>query len=219
MVGGASPSLTFPPPSLRSESMKRIFVPVLFALIAAAPAMAQFGGMPSGFASYQSEEMQVAFYYPDGWYVVESDGNLAIVNREALIDQVNADQPDLQPGDTVVVVGVLPTMLLAMMGVPADDVSAIVNGMFENMISSSGGVENGEAQTHSYGDRAVASMLFDDSAEAFSGMIMVAHEQEEVIVFAVSLGFREDLLRERDDLARLVSTVEFTGDLSSLMGQ
>ena len=109
--------------------------------------------------------------------------------------------------------------LLAMMGVPADDVSAIVNGMFENMISSSGGVENGEAQTHSYGDRAVASMLFDDSAEAFSGMIMVAHEQEEVIVFAVSLGFREDLLRERDDLARLVSTVEFTGDLSSLMGQ
>ena len=41
MVGGASPSLTFPPPSLRSESMKRIFVPVLFALIAAAPAMAR----------------------------------------------------------------------------------------------------------------------------------------------------------------------------------
>ena len=199
--------------------MKRALLVSVLVVVVVGMATAQLGSQPRGYESYASDDLMVSFYYPDDWFVVEKDENLTVVNRRALADQVGEDEPDLQPGDTVMVVGVLPAMLMAMMGVPAEDVSSIVDAMFQNMISENGDVQNGDSQTHTVEGRRVASMLFDDSSEEFSGMIMVTHEQEEVIVFSVALGFRDDLVRNRDLLVRVVSTAEFTGDFSSMMGQ
>jgi hypothetical protein len=200
--------------------MKRLLWVFLAVLVVAGPVAAQMGSQPSGFTSHFSEDTQLAFYYPRDWYVADGDGNLAIMSRAALADQMELDEPDLQPGDTVVIVGIIPTMLMAMMGVPVDDVDTILSGMFDTMIAQAGEVENGETAGHTFGARSVASVLFDDAEEEFSGMMLVAHEQDEVIVFAVAMGFREDLLRRREVVAEIVSTVEFTGDLESmLMGQ
>jgi hypothetical protein len=200
--------------------MKRLLWVSLVVLVGAGPVAAQMGSQPSGFTSHFSEGTELAFYYPSDWYVADGDGNLAIMSRAALANQMDLDEPDLQPGDTVVIVGIIPTMLMAMMGVPVDDVDTILTGMFDTMIAQAGEIENGETAGHTFGARSVASVLFDDAQEEFSGMMLVAHEQEEVIVFAVAMGFREDLRRRREMVAEIISTVEFTGDLESmLMGQ
>ncbi|MEX2443504.1 MAG: hypothetical protein WD492_07860 [Alkalispirochaeta sp.] len=199
--------------------MKRILLVIVIGVVGAASATAQLGELPSGYLSYQSAEAQIAFYYPQEWFAGEQDGSPVVVSRQALTEQLNRDKPDLQPGDTVVMLGVLPTMFMAMMGIPVEDVSGLVNGMFENMIAQSGEVRNGEVETHSFGGRRVASVLFDDAEEGFSGMIAVVHEQEEVIGFGMTLGFREDLFRRRERISRIVSSMEFTGDFSQMLGQ
>jgi hypothetical protein len=62
-------------------------------------------------------------------------------------------------------------------------------------------------------------VVFDDAQDEFSGMIAVVHEQEEVIGFGMALGFREDLVRRRERIARIVASMEFTGDFSQMLGQ
>lgn len=197
-------------------NMRRtLFAGVLF-LMAALAVHAQIGPVPGSFDSYQSEDLQIGFHYPDRWFVVERDDMLAVVNRDGLVDQVGTDQPDLRPGDVVVVVGVLPSMLMSMMGMPADDVSAIADGMFENMLSQSDELGNAESRVETYGGSEVASVVFDDTEQDVSGMVMVARQQEEVIVFSVALGFREDLREDRDMIGRIVASTEFTGDIQGL---
>lgn len=199
--------------------MKRIFLAIVIGIVVVAGVTAQLGDLPSGFRSYESTTAEIAFYYPQEWFVGEQEDSPVVVSREALTDQLNRDEPDLQPGDTVVVLGVLPAMFMAMMGVPVEDVTGIVDGMFENMIAQSGEVRNGEVETHSFGGRRAASVVFDDAQDEFSGMIAVIHEQEEVIGFGMALGFREDLVRRREQIARIVASMEFTGDFSQMLGQ
>ncbi len=180
---------------------------------------AQLGTPPAGYRRYESGATQIAFYYPQEWFVIEQDESPVVVSREALGDQLNRDQPDLQPGDTVLVMGVLPSMFMAMMGIPIDDVESIADGLFENMIAQSGEIRDGQVDVQSFGGREIATIVFDDAEDELSGMIAVVHEQEDVIGFGMVLGFREDLLRRRERVARTVSSLEFTGDFAQMLGQ
>ena len=191
----------------------------MLVLVGLSAVYAQLGNRPSGFDAHHSKVMQISFYYPGEWFVAEEEDNLAVVSREGLIDQLGNDQPDLQPGDVVMVMGVLPTMLMAMMGIPADDVETLVDGLFDNLVAEGGNTDNAQTELLTFGSRRVATVLFDDQETGYSGTVMVAHEQEEVISFSIALGFREDLDRHRDMLATVLSTVEFTGDFSALLQQ
>ncbi|MFW5695431.1 MAG: hypothetical protein ACOCYB_09690 [Alkalispirochaeta sp.] len=199
--------------------MKRIGLVIVIGIGVPTMVMAQLGDPPSGFRRYESAEAQVAFYYPQEWFVAEQDGSPIVVSREALVAQLDREEPDLQPGDTVITLGVLPAMFMAMMGIPVDDVEAIADGMFENMIAHSGEVRDENIDVHSFGGRRVASVLFDDAYAEFSGMISVVHEQEDVIGFGMVLGFPEDLRRRRERTAQIVSSLEFGGDFSRMLGQ
>ncbi len=199
--------------------MKRIGFVIVIGIMVPAIVAAQLGEPPAGYRRYESAEAHIAFYYPQEWFVSEQDQSPVVVSREALADQLDRDQPDLQPGDTVLVMGVLPSMFMAMMGIPVDDVESIADGMFENMIAQSGEIRDGQGEVHSFGGRQVASVVFDDAQDEFSGMIAVVHEQEEVIGFGMVLGFREDLLQHRERAARIVSSLEFTGDFAEMLGQ
>jgi hypothetical protein len=218
-----NPILDFPPLIAYAYIMKRCFGAVLAALIlgtAGTPvAFAQLGDAPDGYEPHVSEDVQMAFFYPSEWFIVEQDGNIAVVNRPGLADQVGVDQPDLQPGDTMFVLNILPTLLMTMIGIPAEDAATIVEAMFETMIAEQGNVVTGEAQTHSFGDRTVASLMFDDAGERVSGMLLAALNQEDVLVFSMALGFREDLMSERERVARTVATAEFTGELNNLLNR
>ncbi|MFO8042001.1 MAG: hypothetical protein R6U25_02260 [Alkalispirochaeta sp.] len=199
--------------------MKRRVLVTVIGILVASHAMAQLGELPAGYQIYRSAAAQLAFHYPQEWFVGDQEGSPVVVSREALTAQLSRDEPDLQPGDTVLMLGVLPTMFMAMMGVPVEDVGDIVDGMFENMIAQSGEVRNGEAETMSFGGRRVGSVVFDDAEDSLSGMITVVHEQEEVIGFGMAMGFREDLLRRRERISRIVSSMEFIGDFSEMLGQ
>lgn len=199
--------------------MKRFVLLPFFLFVAGSALFAQLGSAPAGFVPYSSDALQIGLYHPRNWHVGEQDGSLAVVSREALLSQVSADTPDLQPGDTIMVVGVLPVMFLSMMGIPADDVGSMVNGMFENMISANGEVANSRTAVFTHGGREVAAVTFDDTEQAFSGMMMAIHEQDQVVTFGVALGRQADLERNTEDLTLTLSTVEFTGDMSAMLGQ
>lgn len=205
------------PGMAEAVAMRRILLTGVLLGVAVLTLPAQLGSVPAGYSTHQSESYEIAFHYPDQWAVVERDDMLAVVNRSGLVDEVGQDEPDLQPGDVVVVLGVLPSMLMTMMGIPADDVGALADGMFENMLAESNELANAESGVSSYGGTEVASVVFDDPSEEVSGMVMVAREQEEVVVFSVALGFREDLRSEREALGRIVASTEYTGDIQGLM--
>ena len=197
--------------------MKRSIAFGIVLTVAVTAAWGQFGSVPSGYSAHESGSSQLNFFYPDGWFVVDEADNTALVNREALVEQIVADTADILPGDAIMVIGILPTMFMAMMGIPVDDISTILDGMFDNMVASSGEMENSRKEVHEFGAYSVASVTFDDPEEEASGIFFVAHEQEEVIVFAVVYGFRESLDAHRETLARAVASAEFTGDLSEMM--
>ncbi len=198
--------------------MKRLLLVPLVLIVTVGTAWAQFGARPSGFAEYQSDEQQLTFFYPESWFVAEADGNIMIANRESLTDESATEMPDISPGDTALVIGIMPTFLMAMMGIPVDSISGILDGMFETVMSAEGNAIGNDAdELYDFDGRSVATTTFDDSEQDMSGIFFVAHEQEEVIMFAVAYGFRDSLDTHRETLARLVSTAEFTGDLESLM--
>ena len=199
--------------------MKQIIVNVLVFLVVAAAAHAQLGSRPAGYTDHLDDDFEIAFYYPERWHVANGSDSIWVVNREALLDDLNNEAPDVQPGDAMLTFGVLPTMLLSMMGISVDDQGAIVDGIFENMMAEDADLQNRERTTHQFGAREVPSVLFDNVSHEVSGIVFVTHEQENVIVFGVALGFREDLVANHELLAQIVSTVEFTGSLESLMGQ
>jgi hypothetical protein len=198
--------------------MKRILLVLLVLIMTVGTTWAQFGARPSGFAEYRSEEQQLTFFYPDGWFVSEADGNIMIANREALTNDSAMDMPEITPGDTALVIGIMPTFLMAMMGIPVDSISGILDGMFQNVMSAEGSaIGNNTNELYEFDGRSVATTTFDDSEQEVSGIFFVSHEQEEVIMFGVAYGFRNSLDSNREALARLVSTAEFTGDLESML--
>ncbi len=198
--------------------MKRIVFGLTAFLILAGSVWGQFGSRPSGFTDHRSDEMEISFYYPDGWFVSEEEGGVTLVNRQGLLEQSAMDMPDLQPGDTAMVIGIMPTFFMMMMGIPVDDITTILDGMFESIISSNDGtMENSSKEILEFDGRRVATITFDDSSQEASGIFFVAHEQEDVIMFAVAYGFRNSLDRNRRQLAQTVSSAEFTGDLESMM--
>ncbi|MDA3948569.1 MAG: hypothetical protein PF508_05000 [Spirochaeta sp.] len=200
--------------------MKRIVLFVVVLTISIGTVWAQFGSQPSGFSSYSSDNLDLSFYYPDGWVIAEQDGNLTIANREELLTEIATDVPDIRPGDTAMVIGIMPTFFMMMMGIPTDDISTILDGMFETVVSDNDGVlENTNRETLEFGGRRVATVTFDDSSQDASGTFLVAHEQEDVIMFAVAYGFRASLEANREQLGRLVASAEFTGDLENMMPQ
>jgi|GEM_PF-2408275 len=198
--------------------MKRVLLSGVLVAIVATLGFAQLGTAPSGFQSYESEEMMLALYYPGNWFVVEEDGNLGLVNREALMEQLNAEVPDVQPGDVIMAVGFIPTFFLGMMGVPIDSTEALVDGMFETMLESNEGVTENDREILRYGGAQIGTVSFSDPAQDISGLFLLAHQQDEVVVFAMAAGMLEDVTRERETLAQVVSTVEFTGTIDELMG-
>ncbi len=199
--------------------MRQIILYTIVFTVAVAAAHGQLGSRPAGYTDHVDEEFEIAFYYPDGWYVANGSDSIWVVNREALLGDLNREAPDVQPGDAMLTFGILPTMLLSMMGISVDDQGAIVDGIFENMMAEDADLQNRERMTHQFGGREVPSILFDNVSHEVSGIVFVTHEQENVIVFGVALGFREDLVSRHEQLAQVVSTVEFTGSLESLMGQ
>ena len=200
--------------------MKRITFLVLVLIVSVGTVWAQFGSQPSGFSSYRSDNLELSFYYPGDWMVAEQDGNLTIANREGLLNDVATEAPDIRPGDTAMVIGIMPTFFMAMMGVETDDITTILDGMFENVVSDNEGtLGNTSREILEFGGRRVATVTFDDTSQDASGIFLVAHEQEEVIMFAVAYGFRDSLDDNREQLGRLVASAEFTGDLENMMQQ
>lgn len=200
--------------------MKRKTLLLVVLVVATGTVWAQLGGQPAGFSEHRSAELELTFFYPSEWFVSEQDGNLTIATREALLEDPGEEFPELRPGDTAMVIGIMPTFFMAMMGIPVDDISTILDGMFENVVSSNeGNLENSSKEVLEFDGRRVATITFDDASQDASGIFFVAHEQEEVIMFAVAYGFRASLDRNREDLGRLVASAEFTGDLESMMQQ
>jgi hypothetical protein len=200
--------------------MKRVLFFVGMMVMALGVVWAQLGNQPSGFDRYRSDELELTFFYPNDWFVSAQEGNLMVANREALLQETGDEMPDIQPGDTAMVIGIMPVFFMAMMGIPTDDISTILDGMFDNVVSSNeGSLENSSKEILEYGDRSVATVTFDDASQEASGIFLVSHEQEEVIMFAVAYGFRSSLDRNRNDLGRVVASAEFTGDLESMMQQ
>ena len=200
--------------------MKRILFLFIVLIVSVGTVWAQFGSQPAGFSSYRSDNLELSFYYPDGWIVAEQDGNLTIANREELLDDVVTESPDIRPGDTAMVIGIMPTFFMMMMGIPADDITSILDGMFENVVSDNDAkLENTSREILDFGGRRVATVTFDDTSQEVSGIFLVAHEQEDVIMFAVAYGFRDSLDSNREQLGRLVASAEFTGDLENMMQQ
>jgi hypothetical protein len=198
--------------------MKRLVLGLTVFLVLAGSVWGQLGSRPSGFSDYRSEEMELSFFYPDGWFVSEEEGGVTVVNRESLLGGSENGIEDLQPGDTAMVIGIMPTFFMMMMGIPTDDITTILDGMFDNIISGNDGtLENSSKEVLDFDGRRVATVTFDDSSQEASGIFLVAHEQEDVIMFAVAYGFRNSLDRNRQQLAQTVASTEFTGDLESMM--
>lgn len=198
--------------------MKRVLLSVLLVASVAAFGFAQLGSAPSGFQSYQSEEMMLALYYPGDWFIVEEEGTLGLVNREALASQFGAEEPDVRPGDVIMAVGFIPTFFLGMMGVPVDSTEAMVEGMFQTMLESNEGVTENDRQILSYGGTQVGTVSFTDPSEDIAGLFLITNPQEEVVVFAMAAGMMADITSRRETLAQIVSSVEFTGTIEELMG-
>ncbi len=198
--------------------MKRAIVGILLVGFVFSSAYAQIGSTPTGFSQYESDEMMLSLSYPSDWFVVEEEGNLGIVNREALAAQLGADQPDVRPGDVIMAVGFIPSFFLAMMGVPVDSIEAMVEGMFESMMDSNDGVSENDREVLTYGATQVGTVSFTDPSADISGLFLLAQQQDEVIVFAMAAGKMNDILDQREMLGQVVSTVEFTGSLEELLG-
>lgn len=200
--------------------MKRVFIAVGLIVVSLGVAWAQLGSQPSGYSMFRSDDLELTMYYPDGWYISDQEGSLMVANREALVQELAAEVPDLMPGDTAMVVGIMPIFFMAMMGIETDDISTILDGMFENIVASNeGNLENTSKEVLEYEGRSVATVTFDDSSQEASGVFFVAQEQPEVVMFAVAYGMRRSLDRNRDALARSVVSAEFTGDVESMMQQ
>lgn len=198
--------------------MKRVLLIGVLVASVAALGFAQLGSAPAGFQSYESEEMMLALNYPGNWFVVEEDGKLGLVNREALAGQLGATEPDVRPGDVIMAVGFIPTFFLGMMGVPVDSTEAMLEGMFESMLESNEGVSENDRQILTYGETEIGTVSFTDPAQDVSGLFLLVHQQDEVVVFAMAAGMMADITRERETLAQVVASVEFTGTLDELMG-
>jgi hypothetical protein len=200
--------------------MKRKYIGLLVLFVVTGSVWGQLGSRPSGFSDYRSDDMELSFHYPNGWFVLEMDGGLTVANREALLESVDTemDMPDLKPGDTAMVIGMMPTFFMMMMGIPTDDITMILDGMFDNIVSSDeGNLDNSATEVLEFEGRRVATVTFDDSSQDASGIFLVAHEQEDVILFGVAYGYRDSLDRNRKQLARTIASVEFTGDLASML--
>ncbi len=198
--------------------MKRTCIWLVVLLTLGTTVWAQLGTTPSGFSPHESVDLELSIFYPDGWYVSDQEGGLAVVNREGLLDDVDSEMPTLQPGDTALFLGVMPTFFMTMMGIPVDDISSILDGLFDNIVSTNDGVlENSQKEVLNIDGRRVATVTFDDSSQDASGIFFVAHEQDEVIIFAVGYGFRTSLDRNRSTLGQIVASAEFTGDFEEMM--
>ncbi len=197
---------------------KRIVMSAAIAVVAVGVLSAQLGSRPAGFTVHHSESMPLSFYYPSSWFAGEQDGNLLIVNRQSLLESSPMEAPEVGPGDAFLVIGILPSFFMEMMGIPLDDVSAILEVMFSQMVAdSSGNIGNEHQEIINFQGRAVAAIAFDDASQAASGTFFISHEQDDVIIFAVAYGLRATLDAERRQMAQIVSSAEFTGDMTNLM--
>lgn len=160
----------------------------------------------------------IGLYHPDTYTVVEQDQSLAIVSRAALADELMADKPDLQPGDVALVTGVFPIGLLMMMGVPADEIDVMIDGMFDSMIArgtNTGGIDEVQLE---YAAGNVAAVSFDDLDQEISGILFLADaDDDQVVLFGIAMGLRADLDANRRRLGQVIASMEFTGDLSAMM--
>lgn len=174
---------------------------------------AQEGSQPSGFNAHIGQEVPVAFYYPSSWTVVDRDEGVGIVSRPALARELGAEQPDIQAGDAMLALGVIPVMFVEMIGADPDDLGSITDMLFENMTAQSGELGVGDQLTHSYDAGEVVSVLFDTGSPVGAGLMMVSRESTEVLAFGIAFGAHNDLAAYRDELTQVVVSVEFTGTM------
>lgn len=174
---------------------------------------AQEGPQPSGFQAHEGVEVPVAFYYPGSWTVVDQDESVGIVSRPALAQQLGSDDPDIQVGDAMLVLGVIPSVFIEMMGGESRDLESVTDMLYENMSTETGDLGGIDRLHHEFTAREVVSVLFDTGAEQRSGLMIVSHESDEVLAFGVAFGLRDDLSAYRDELSQVVATVEFTGTM------
>lgn len=191
-------------------------VPVwlLFLVLAFSPLLeAQEGPRPAGFRDHQGVEVPVAFYYPASWMVVDQHDSVGIVSRPALVTEMADGAPSLEPGDAVLALGVMPAMFFEMMGAATDDLGSIMDALYGSVDAESGEIDEDDRRTHSFDAGDAVSVLFDVEGQAPSSLMIVARESEEVFSFGIAFGDREDLSAYREELAQVVTTVEFTGTM------
>lgn len=188
---------------------------MLFLSAAAAPPAlnAQDGPRPAGFRDHRGAEVPVAFYYPASWMVVDQHESVGIVSRPALVTEMAAGTPSLEPGDAVLALGVMPEVFFGMMGASTDDLGSVMDALYGSIDAESGEIDDDDRRRHSFTAGEAVSVLFDVEGQAPSSMMIVSRESEEVFAFGIAFGYRDDLSAYRDELAQVVATVEFTGTM------
>lgn len=199
--------------------MKRIVVIVVAGLVGLSFTGVLFGQtrLPSaaaaGFTRFEASEAPIAFRYPSDWFPVEQGETVGIATSQDLAAQLEADNPQLQDGDVVFIVGVLPAAFLAFMGVATDEIDNLTQSLFDNMIADSEEVRGGEVEIYSIDDVEVGTVLFETDEIDADGFFALSVLDDQVIVFAVAAGATRDLAAARTTLAQVTASAEFTGSL------
>ncbi len=155
----------------------------------------------------------MAFFYPSTWTVVDQDDGVGLVSRPGLAEQMDADQPDIQTGDALLALGVMPAMFIEMMGADIDDLENVMDVLHSNIDAESGDVRGSDRASHSYASRDVVSILFDTTEADAAGLMFVSRESEDVLAFGIAFGERNDLAAYRDELGQVIASMEFTGSM------
>lgn len=155
-------------------------------------------------------------YYPGNWTVDEDDGNLVVATSPMLLDRLSGETPQVGPGDTVMVIGVMPAFFLDMMGVPTGDVAVTGEMLFQQMIEQDGSIANTTHNVVNVQGRRVSTTTFDDASGQVAGMLLVVHEQQEAVMFCLAYGRRRTLENQQTVLTQIASSLEFTGDFASM---
>ncbi|MFP4407595.1 MAG: hypothetical protein ACLFPW_03670 [Spirochaetaceae bacterium] len=181
----------------------------------------------SGMKQYSNEEYKLQFSYPSAWTVVEDSDGIFVLSSAHLRDQLGADFPELDSGDVILNVAVLPMIMFQFMGIEADSVEGQVEAMFDQMVEEGLGEAENVSQETATTDSGtpVSSVAFDAVEEGGTGMqsmsgifLGTANEEKGIFGFGMALGERPTLDRERAALVDTIGSLLFTGTQEDLLG-
>lgn len=154
----------------------------------------------------------ISLRLPEGWGAVDGPLEVTLVSRPALTEELERDEPRLRPGDVILTVSVIPRMAIAMMGIDPSSPESIAAGLHASLIRPVEPSSEADVRTVGAAGSQVAIVSFRRE-RSLDGAFLIAHSAPGVVTFAAALGRRNDIERRAAELAELVASVEFHGDV------